>query len=151
MEAYDLSHKLAYAGRRSPVPFTTGPEFTNSVPAVPVLSMLRIFLQPDQWSEENVMTVAREVARALGPTEQFDVGITVARNRYDPNIPAAGVTARLMKLDRNDPRLTLRIQEGLGDRVYTARFPRLQFEPSGDEDFWRAHFAPGAVKAASQE
>ena len=77
MEAYDLSHKLAFAGRLSPVPFTTGPEFTNSVPAVPALSMVRIFVAPEDWSEENVFTVAREVARVLGPTEQFDIGIGI--------------------------------------------------------------------------
>lgn len=149
MEAYDLSHKLAYAGRRSPVPFTTGPEFTNSVPAVPVLSMLRIFIEADQWSEKNVMTVAREVARALGPTEQFDVGITLNRQTFDPDTPAAAATARLMKLDRNDPRLVLRIRDGLDDRIYTAHFPRLQFEPTG-EDSWEAVYAPGAVKLSSQ-
>jgi hypothetical protein len=82
MEAYDLSHKLAYAGRLSPVPFVTGPEFTNSVPVVPVLAMLRIFVEPRNWSEENVKIIAREVARTLGSTEQFDVGMTHTTNVY---------------------------------------------------------------------
>lgn len=148
MEAYDLSHKLAYAGRLSPVPFTTGPEFTNSVPAVPVLAMVRIFLAPERWSEENVLTVAREVARVLGPTEQFDVGITVSHQRYAPDAPAAGNVARLIKLDRNDPAVVLRIRQGLEDQAYRARFPRLQFEPTG-EDFWRSLYDAGAVKSAS--
>src|SRR4051794_38045801 len=112
MEAYDLAHKLAYAGRRSPVPFSTGPEYTNSVPGVPVLSMLRIFVQQDDWSEENVKAVAREVARVLGPTEQFDIGIALQDlHVYTPNSPAAGVTARLMKLDPKSRELTLRIRD----------------------------------------
>src|SRR5579884_1267029 len=129
MDSYDLSHKLAYIGRLSPIPFTTGPEFTNSVPGVPVLSMVRIFLEPERWSKENVMTVAREVARVLGPTEQFDVGITVSRQRYSPNAPAAGAVARLIKLDRNDPTVVLRFRHDLEDQAYRARFPRLEFEP----------------------
>ena len=149
MEAYDLSHKLAYAGTHSPVPFTTGPQYTNSVPGVPVLSMLRIFLQPEDWSEENVITVAREIARVLGSTEQFDVGMTQAQHAYDPNSSAAGITARLMKLDRQSPQMVLRISGGSADKVYLARFPRLQFEPAG-EDHWQSVFAPGAIKTASQ-
>jgi len=44
MEAYDLSHKLAYAGRLCRVPFTTGPEFTNSVPIHAVIIIERIAL-----------------------------------------------------------------------------------------------------------
>lgn len=150
MEAYDLSHKLAYLGRRCPVPFVTGPEYTNSVPGVPVLSMVRVFVQPDDWSEENVHLIAREIARSLGSTEQFDVGITLTSHpRYAPDIPASGNTARLTKLDREDPTLYLRISDGNGDRVFRARFPRLQFEQIG-EDFWRSIYAPGAVKRASQ-
>jgi hypothetical protein len=149
MEAYDLSRKLAYAGARSPVPFTTGPEFTNSVPGVPVLSMLRIFLQPEQWSEENVKTVAREVARVLGPTEQFDIGITLVKHTYGANTPAQGITARVIKLDPREPRLALLIKDQLGDRLFTARYPRLQFEPEG-ETFWQSVYAPGVVKPASE-
>jgi hypothetical protein len=106
-------------------------------------------MAPEQWSEENVMTVAREVARVLGPTEQFDVGITLAQQVYDPNMPASGSTARLMKLNPNDPYVVLRIKDRVGDRAYRARYPRLQFERQG-EDFWRSIFAPGAVKTASQ-
>ena len=149
MEAYDLSHKLAYAGSHSPVPFTTGPEFTNSVPAVPVLSMLRIFIAPDQWSESNVKIVAREVARVLGPSQQFDVGLTLTRQEYDPNLPASGVTARLIKLNPDDPRMLLRIQQGTVEQVYAARFPRLQFEPI-DQDFWHSLSTPGAAQTASR-
>lgn len=150
MEAYDLSHKLAYAGRLSPVPFITGPEFTNSVPAVPVLSMLRIFVSAEDWSEENIKTVAREVARVLGPTEQFDVGIARSNLRsYDPDTPASGVTARLIKLNPRQPDVVLRVSDGVGDRAYRARFPRLQFEPMG-EDFWESIYDAGAVKASSQ-
>lgn len=149
MEAYNLSHKLAYAGRLSPVPFTTGPEFTNSVQAVPVLSMVRIFLAPEDWSEENVFTVAREVAMVLGPTEQFDVGITRFHNVYQPNSPAAGVVARLIKLDLNSPEVVLLIRGGTDDQEYSARFPRLKFEPRG-ESFWRSEYAPGVVKVSSQ-
>lgn len=149
MEAYDLAHKLAYAGQRSPVLFTTGPEYTNGVPAVPVLSMLRIFIRPQDWSEENIMTVAREVARVLGPTEQYDVGMTQAQHAYDPNAPAAGITARLMKLDRGDPRIILRVQDGLAEKVYVGRFPKLQFELDS-EGYWQSMYAPGAIKTSSQ-
>lgn len=149
MEAYDLSRKLQYAGMRSPVPFTTGPEFTNSVPGVPVLSMLRIFIAPEHASDEHLQTVAREVARVLGSSEQFDVGITLGRHVYSPNAPAAGVTARIMKMDPSDPTVLLRISDDVGDRVFRARYPRLQFEPIG-EDFWQSIYAPGAVKPASQ-
>jgi hypothetical protein len=111
--------------------------------------MLRIFLQPEDWSEENVLTVAREVCRVLGSTEQFDVGMTQARHAYDPNASAAGITARLMKLDQKDPTVMLRIHDGLGDKVLKARFPRLQFEQVG-EDFWQSVYAPGAIKTSSQ-
>jgi hypothetical protein len=145
VEAYDLSLKLAYAGARSPIPFTTGPEYTNSVPGVPVLAMLRIFLTPDTWSEENVLTVAREVARILGPAEQFDIGITLTQQAYDANLPATGVAARLMKLDPRDPHLILRIADETSDKVYGAQFPRLQFERLPD-DSWRPEFTPRAVR-----
>lgn len=150
MEAYDLSRKLAYAGTHSPIPFTTGPEFTNGVPAVPVLSMLRIFVPPDLWSDENVKTVAREVARVLGPTEQFDIGIARANvATYGPTASASGVTARLIKLDPRSPEMVLRIRNGVEDSAYRARFPRLEFEPMG-EDFWQSLYSSGAVKASSQ-
>jgi len=150
MEAYDLSHKLSYAGRRSPIPFTTGPEFTNSVPAVPVLSMLRVFMSAEDWSEDNVKTVAREIARVLGSLEQFDIGITRSSlASYDPDTPASGITARLIKLDPTSPEMVLRIRDGVGDKAFRARFPRLQFEPMG-EDFWQSLYAPGAVKPSSQ-
>lgn len=150
MEAYDLSHKLAYAGTHSPVPFRTGPEYTNSVPVVPVLSMLRVFVAPEDWSAENIKIIAREICRVLGPTEQFDIGMTLAgRQKYAPNMPATGATARLTKLDRNDPHVLLRIRDDNGDLDLVARFPRLQFEPSG-EDFWRSMVAPGLIKLPSQ-
>jgi hypothetical protein len=148
VEAYDLAHKLAFTGRHSPVPFTTGPEYTNSVPGVPVLSMLRIFILPEHWSRENVKTVAREVARVLGPGEQFDIGITLAEHAYDPNTPATGMIARLMKLNPNDPHVTLLIKEGLEDQVFRARYPRLQWEEHG-EDFWQSIYAPATVKPSS--
>jgi hypothetical protein len=149
MEAYDLSHKLAYAGRLSPVPFVTGPEFTNSVPVVPVLAMLRIFVAPENWSEANVMVIAREVARTLGATEQYDIGITHTTNVYSPDAPASNQTARLIKLDPNSPRLQLYISDVDGDRLYEARYPRLQFEPTG-ESFWRSSYDAAAVKLSSQ-
>jgi hypothetical protein len=149
MEAYDLSHKLAYAGRLSPVPFVTGPEFTNSVPVVPVLAMLRIFVEPQNWSEENVKIIAREVARTLGATEQFDIGITHTTNVYDPDIPASNATARLTKLDPRSPVVQLLIADGNGDRVFQARFPRLEFEPA-TESYWRSGYDTGAVKLPSQ-
>lgn len=149
MEAYDLAHKLAYAGKRCPVPFTTGPEYINGVPAVPVASMLRIFIRPEDWSQENMMIVAREIARVLGPTEQYDVGMTQAQHAYDPSAPASGITARLMKLDRSDPRIVLRVHDRLGEQVYVGRFPKLQFEPDG-EGYWQSIYAPGAIKTASQ-
>lgn len=148
MEAYDLAHKLAYAGSHSPVPFFTGPEYTNAVPAVPVLSMLRIFIEPEHWSEENLKVVSREIARVLGPTSQFDVGMArVGRTQYGLDRPATGSTARLIKLNPDDPQVVLRLRDGTGDRAFRARFPRLQFEPMG-EDFWRSLYAPGAVKEA---
>jgi hypothetical protein len=150
MDIYDLSHKLAFAGRHSAVPFTTGPEYTNSIPGVPVLSALRVFVAPDLWSDENIQAIAREIYRVLGPTEQFDIGITLARkNEYSPNAPAFGLTARLTKLNPKDPRVVLRMSDGNGDRLFVARYPRLEFEPAG-EDFWDSHYAPGAVKLASQ-
>lgn len=147
MEAYDLSHKLSYLGRRCAVPFVTGPEYTNSVPGVPVLSQVRLFVEPRDWSRDNILAIAREVARVLGPTEQFDIGITLARHlEYTPHASAAGNTARLTKLDRDDPSMYLRISEGNEDLVFRARFPGLRFEEVG-EDFWRSIYAPGAVKA----
>lgn len=150
MEVIDLSHKLAYAGRRSPVPFTTGPEYTNSVPGVPVLSTVRIFLAPELWSEDNIKNVAREIARVLGSGEQYDVGITHTTAVYAPNVPAAGNTARITKLDRNSPRVLLWLKDGNGDRVFEARYPRLQFEHIAD-DFWRAIYGPSAVKLPNQQ
>ncbi len=149
MEAYDLSHKLAFAGRLSPVPFVTGPEFTNSVPVVPVLAMLRIFVEPQNWSEENVKIIAREVARTLGASEQFDIGITHTSKVYGPNIPASNATARLTKLDPRAPVLQLLISDGDGDRVFEARYPRLQFEPA-TESYWRTGYDTAAVKLPSQ-
>jgi hypothetical protein len=146
MEVIDLSHKLAYAGTRSPVPFTTGPEFTNSVPGVPVLSMIRLFVPREHWSSENVRILAREVCRVAGSTAQFDIGFAVAgRTVYSAERAASGDTARLMKLDAKDPRVILRVAEAEGDVAYEARFPRLEFQRIG-EDYWRAVYAPGAVK-----
>jgi hypothetical protein len=151
MEAFDLAHKLAYAGEHSPVPFLTGPRFLNSVVAVPVLSQLRIFIDQELWNEENVMTVAKEVCRVLGPTSVFDIGMTLGGKRtYDGRVSARGETARLMKLDPNDPRVTLHIEGRLGDRLYEARFPRLDFQYSGEDDDWREVYAPGAVKDTHQ-
>jgi hypothetical protein len=120
------------------------------VPGVPVLSMLRIFLEPKHWSEENVATVAREICRVLGATSRFDIGITLTTTFYDPNRAAAAATARLMKMQEDDPSVALRISDELGDRVFVARFPRLAWEPSG-EDFWQSAYAPGAVKVSSQQ
>lgn len=150
MDVYDLSHKLAYAGRLCPVPFRTGPEFTNSVPGVPVLSTLRIFVDPDNWSAENVLVIARDIARVVGASEQYDIGITHTTGVYDPNLPASGNTARLMKLDADSPSLELLVRDGDGDRAYRARYPRLQFEPAGF-DFWRSIYSTAAVKLPSQE
>ena len=150
MDTYDLSHKLAYAGARSPVPFATGPEFTNSVAAVPVLAELRVFIPRENWSEENVFVAAREICRVLGPGAQFDIGITQAGKRiYSPDLPAAGDTARLTKLDADSPRVTLLMRSEIGDRAYVATFPRLQFEPAG-EDEWRSVYSTGAVKETTQ-
>ncbi len=151
MDSYDLSHKLAYAGRRSPVPFFTGPEYLNSVPGVPVLSMLRIFVPPELWSEENVKLVSKEICRVLGATAQFDIGITLAgTKKYDADRPASGDTARLLKMDANSPQVILRLRGGpSGDRAFEARYPRLLFtEAPGDT--WREQYAPGAVKEAAQ-
>ncbi|MGI8824785.1 MAG: hypothetical protein ACR2JC_03915 [Chloroflexota bacterium] len=150
MEAYDLSHKLAYAGRRCPIPFTTGPDYMNAVPGLPVLAMLRIFVEAGHWSEDNIKLVAREIAGILGPSEQFDIGMTLADNRtYDPDTPASADTARLMKLNPHDPHVILRFSRGIGDTIFRARFPRLIFEPVG-EDLWRSIFAPDSLKIASQ-
>jgi hypothetical protein len=146
LEAFDLARKLAYAGARSPVPFRTGPEFTNSVPGVPVCAMIRLFVPREHWSEDNVKTAAREVCRILGAASQFDIGFAVdGKTRYDANRPASGDTARLMKLDRGSRRVMLLVAGEIGDRAYQAEYPRLQFVPSG-EDFWRASYAPGVVK-----
>jgi hypothetical protein len=146
VEVIDLAHKLAYAGSRSPVPFTTGPEFTNAVPGVPVLSSIRLFVPRDHWSKDNLMVAAREVCRMIGPTAQFDIGFAVAgRTVYDADRAASGDTARLMKLDAYDAHVTLRIAGTSGDELYIATFPRLQFEPAG-EDYWRDVYGPGLVK-----
>jgi hypothetical protein len=111
--------------------------------------MLRLFILPEDWSIENVMIVAREVARILGPTEQFDIGITLARHEYNSNGPAAGVTARLTKLDSHGRETFLRISEGfLGDTLYVAQFPRLSFTPA-DEGGSVLTAAPDAVLPAS--
>ena len=150
MDTYDLSHKLAYAGARSPVPFTTGPEYTNSVPGVPVLAELRIFIPPDRWSLENVMIAGKEICRVLGPQAQFDIGITQSgRAVYDADRPASGDVARLMKLDPASPTVTLLVEGSGSDQVFTARFPALRFE-AGGETFWRSNFAPGVVKEPAQ-
>jgi hypothetical protein len=150
MEPYDLSHKLSFAGRRSPVPFATGPEYLNSVPGVPVLSQLRVFIPRDLWNRDNVFVAAREICRVLGSTSQFDIGMTQAGTvQYDENRIAAGDTARLMKLDAESPRVVLLLRGSEGDRAYEARYPRLQFEEAG-EDYWRSVYAPGATKVSTQ-
>jgi hypothetical protein len=150
LEPYNLAHKLAFAGARSPVTFTTGPEYTNSVPGVPVLSMLRVFIDPADWNLENVQIAAREICRVMGSSSQIDVGLTVGGKAiYNPDLPAAARTARLMKLKADDPRVKLYFRGPAGEVVYVARFPRLQFEESG-EDFWEALYAPGAVKEPTQ-
>jgi len=151
MDTYDLSHKLAYAGARSPVPFITGPEFTNSVPGIPVLAALRVFIPPEYWSEENVIIAAREISRILGPGNQFDMGITVAGTpTYEASRAAAGNVARLMKMETGDPTVVLRMVNSGGDKVYEARFPRLQFAPVA-EDYWRTFYSTGAVKLSTQQ
>lgn len=150
LEPYDLSSKLAYAGARSPIPFTTGPEYTNSVPAVPVLAMLRVFIASELWNLENVQTAGREICRVLGAGSQFDIGMTVAGGTvYSPDRPVQADTARLMKLDPRDPRVQLRFRSTTGETLYVATFPRLRFEPT-QEDFWQAVYAPGAVKEPTQ-
>lgn len=151
MDTYDLAHKLAYAGNRSPVPFITGPQYINSVPGVPVLAELRVFIPPEHWSEENLLVVAREICRVLGATTQFDIGITMAGvQRYNANLSATGNVARMTKLDPQDPTVYLRIEQGNGDRLLKAVFPRLEFETTG-EDFWRSGYATGAVKVPTQQ
>lgn len=152
MDAYDLSHKLAYAGAHSPVPFETGPQYLNSVPGVPVLSELRIFIHPEFWSVENVMKAAREICRVLGPGAQFDIGMTLSGTPiYDAQRQAAGNIARLLKLNPDEPRVVLRLRVDEGDAVYEARFPRLQFERVGEgEDYWRSVYGPAVVKPATQ-
>jgi hypothetical protein len=150
MDPYDLSHKLAYLGRLCPVPFVTGPDFTNSVPAVPVLSTVRIFVEPENWSDENVHIIAREICRVLGPTEQYDIGITHTNTVYSPDIPASGNVARIIKLDRNSSRVVLLIRDGDGDRAFEAKYPRLQFEPSS-ETFWRSIYDTAAVSISQQQ
>ena len=150
IESIDVSHKLAYAGARSPVPFITGPEYANSVPGVPVLSMLRIFIEPKLWSFENVAIVAKEICRILGPQAQFDIGMTLGgTSLYGADRPVAADTARLMKMEVGDPRVLLRFRAPEGMRLYEARFPSLRFEETGD-DFWQALYAPGAVKEPTQ-
>jgi hypothetical protein len=54
-----------------------------------------------------------------------------------------------MKLDANDAGVRFYFRGPTGDVVYLARFPRLQFEETG-EDFWEALYAPGAVKEPTQ-
>lgn len=150
MEAVDLAHKLAYAGTRSPVPFTTGPEYVNAVPGVPVLSMIRLFVPREHWSQENLFVLAREVCRVLGGMAQFDIGFAVAgRTTYSPDRAASGDTARLLKLDATDPRVVLRVAGQTGDMTYEARYPALRFAPAG-VDYWRTAYAPGAVKGPEQ-
>lgn len=151
MDAYDLSHKLAYAGRRSPVPFMTGPEYTNSVPGVPVLAELRIFIQPEDWSVANVLLVSREICRILGAMTRFDIGMTLAGTAiYDAGRSAAGNIARLMKMETRDPRVVLRLQHGGGDVLYQARFPQLRFEQSVVDD-WRASYGASALKPPTEQ
>lgn len=146
LESIDVAHKLAYAGARSQVPFNTGPEYTNSVPGVPVLSMLRVFIEPDLWSFENVIIAAKEVCRVLGPQGRFDVGMTLGgKSVYEADRAVAADTARLMKMEENDPRVVLRFRNAEGMRIFEARFPKLAFEETA-EDYWVAFYAPGAVK-----
>jgi hypothetical protein len=150
MEAFDLANKLAYAGNRSPVPFVTSPLYLNSVPGVPVCAQLRIFIEPTLWSAENVKIAAKEICRVLGATSQFDIGMTLAgKKSYDENVSARGDTARLMKMKADDPGVTLLLEGRVGDVLFGANFPRLQFDPIG-EDSWRSVYAPGAVKHAQQ-
>lgn len=151
MEAFDLAHKLAYAGARSPVLFVTGPIYLNSVPAVPVCAQLRVFIERDLWSEENLKIVSKEVCRVLGATSQFDIGMTLAgKKTYDGLVSARGDTARLVKLNADEPRVVLFLEGRVGDRLLEAHFPRLQFEQIEDTDSWRSVYAPGAVKHAQQ-
>jgi hypothetical protein len=151
MDTYDLSHKLAFAGRHSPVPFSTGPEYTNSVPGIPVLAELRIFIEPEHWNEENILTVSREICRVLGSGSQFDIGMTLAgTTRYDAERSAAGNIARLVKLDPSDPEVRLFLRSGMGDRTLLARYPALAFEPGG-ESYWRSIYAASAVKPPMQQ
>jgi hypothetical protein len=150
VDTVNLSHKLSYAGARSPVPFTTGPEYTNSVPGVPVLAELRVFIPPELWSQDNVVIAAKEICRILGPQAQFDIGITRSGpSIYDADLAASGDVARLMKMSSVDPVATLLIEGTESDQTYTARFPGLHFEPGG-ESFWRSTFAPGVVKEPAQ-
>jgi hypothetical protein len=150
MEAFDLAHKLAYAGNRSPVPFFTGPLYLNSVPAVPVCAQLRVFIDPKLWSEENLKIVSKEVCRVLGATSQFDIGMTLAgKKTYGENVSARGDTARLMKLEADEPRVVLFLEGRTGDMLFEGRFPRLQFEPI-EGDSWHSVYAPGAVEHAQQ-
>jgi hypothetical protein len=150
MEAFDLAHKLAYAGNRSPVPFLTGPLYLNSVPGVPVCAQLRVFIERSLWSAENVKIASKEICRVLGATSQFDIGMTLAgKKSYDENVSARGDTARLMKMKSEDPSVVLFLEGRVGDVLLGAKYPQLQFEPVG-EDSWRAVYAPGAVKHAQQ-
>lgn len=150
MEAFDLAHKLAYAGPRSPVPFVTGPIYLNSILGVPVCAQLRIFIEREHWSVENLTVVAKEVCRVLGATSQFDIGFTVAgKKTYDEHASARGDTARLLKVEADAPRVLLFVEGRVGDTLFEAFFPRLQFAAIGDES-WRAVYAPGAVKHAQQ-
>lgn len=151
MDTYDLAHKLAYAGRRSPVAFDTGPQFTNSVPGVPVLAALRVFIAPDDWSHDNVLRAAREICRVLGAESEFDIGLTVDGTQvYQADRAAAGNVARLTKLDPGSNSVTLRYRGAEGDMAYSATFPRLSFEKAG-EDFWRTTYSTGVVKPSTEQ
>jgi hypothetical protein len=151
VDTYDLAHKLEYAGRRSPVPFITGPEYTNSVPGVPVLSELRVFIPHEHWSEENVLVAAKEICRVLGTSSQFDIGLTLAGARiYGLAVSIQGNTARLTKLNPDDRGVTLRYRSQDADRVYHAEYPRLRFLPA-DQNLEPSNHAASAVETATQK
>jgi hypothetical protein len=140
MEAFDMAHKLSFAGRFSPVPFTASPIYITSQIVAPQLGSVRVFIPPQYWNEEAIMDVAREIASTLGPTEQFDVGIALETN--DPTAPGAarsGEAARLTKIDSRSNALVLR----LGNSVWRATYPRLQFEPISLDE-WRAYLGTEA-------
>ncbi|GAC1402852.1 MAG: hypothetical protein NVSMB52_16790 [Chloroflexota bacterium] len=151
MDTYDLSHKLSYTGMRCTVLFSTGPQFINSVPGVPVLSEVRIFIDQTDWTIANLFTISREICRVLGATSQFDIGMTMAGvAQYTAARAAAGNLARMTKMDPEGRRVLLRVSDGDGDQVFEARYPRLTFQETGD-DFWQAQYSSGAVKPTSQQ